>query len=363
LIRNDLGRICKYGSVKVPRLFKVEKYESLFQMVSIVQGKLRKNIKMLDVLKNIFPCGSVTGAPKIRTMELIKEIEKEERDIYTGSIGLITPDEVKMNVAIRTITVNKKSGDGTMGLGSGIVWDSEPAKEYEEVLLKSKFLTEPSDYFELFETMRFEKGEVLFVNQHIARLKSASDYFLFKFNEKQLRKQIGKAIADLYYAQRKKIRISLNKWGGINIEISEISKSGAEVSVIVSAKNILSKDKFRQFKTTNRKLYDDEYSYYSSQGLSEVLFLNEKGEVAEGSRTNIFIRKGNKWFTPTLSSGALPGIYRNYFICKQSGIQEKEIKLDELLHSDELLLTNALRGVIRVDKLFINQTEFFSFNK
>jgi para-aminobenzoate synthetase/4-amino-4-deoxychorismate lyase len=150
LIRNDLGIICRYGSVKVPEIFQIEKYESLFQMVSEVQGKLRKKVKIGEVLQNIFPCGSVTGAPKIRTMEIINEIEKEKRGIYTGSIGLITPKEIKMNVAIRTITIKKDTGNGVMGLGSGVVWDSDPKSEYEEVLLKSKFLTEPLDYFEIF---------------------------------------------------------------------------------------------------------------------------------------------------------------------------------------------------------------------
>ena len=192
LIRNDFGRICRYGSIKVPELFTIEKYESLFQMVSQVRGKLRKKIKHFEIIQNIFPCGSVTGAPKIRTMEIINEIENNARSIYTGSIGLIKPKEIKMSVAIRTITINKQTGDGIMGLGSGIVWDSNPKSEYEEVLLKSKFLTEPLDYFEIFETMRYENGEIKFIDDHIERMKSAADYFLFKFNEKKIRKQIDK---------------------------------------------------------------------------------------------------------------------------------------------------------------------------
>jgi para-aminobenzoate synthetase / 4-amino-4-deoxychorismate lyase len=362
LIRNDLGKICKYGSVKVPELFHIEKYESLFQMISVVKGNLRKKTKMLDILKNIFPCGSVTGAPKIRTMEIINEIEKDERGIYTGSIGLITPDEIKMNVAIRTMTIDKNTGDGVIGLGSGIVWDSEPKNEYEEVLLKSKFLTEPLDYFEIFETMKVENGKILFFDQHLERMKSAADYFLFRFSEKKIRKQIEIAISNLDFKKSFKIKITLYKCGKLNIIVSQIPKQKRNITVIISDNKILSTDKFRHFKTTNRKLYDDEYLHFSSKSIYEVLYLNEKDEIAEGSRTNIFLRKENSWFTPSLESGALAGIYRNYFIQKQNDIIEKSIMIDELLKADELILTNALRGETKVSKLFISPTEFISYN-
>lgn len=363
LIRNDFGRICCYGSVKAPELFHIEKYESLFQMVSEVEGKLRKKTKMLEILQNIFPCGSVTGAPKIRTMEIINEIEKEIRGIYTGSIGLITPNEFKMNVAIRTITINKNTSDGIMGLGSGIVWDSNPQSEYEEVLLKSKFLTEPLDYFEIFETMRYENGKIKFLEQHLARIKSAADYFLFKFSEKKIRKQIVKSIAELDEQESSKIRLTLNKLGEIRVELSHILKLSKKVSVIISQNKINSTDKFRHFKTTNRKLYDDEYSHYNSKGYYEVLYLNENDDIAEGSRTNIFLRKGNVWFTPNLDSGALPGIYRNYFIQNNLNVVEKNIAVEDLIEADELLLTNALRGEVKVNKLFINSDEYITYNK
>jgi para-aminobenzoate synthetase / 4-amino-4-deoxychorismate lyase len=361
LIRNDFGRICRYGSIEVPELFTVEKYESLFQMVSQVRGKLRKKIKHFDIIQNIFPCGSVTGAPKIRTMEIINEIEKNKRGIYTGSIGLIKPEELKMSVAIRTITVNKQTGDGRMGLGSGIVWDSNPKREYEEVLLKSKFLTEPLDYFEIFETMRYENGQIKFIDDHIERMKSAADYFLFKFNEKKIRKQIDKSIAELEQQKIKKIKLSLAKWGGIRIDLSDIEKPAKEISAIISNNRINSTDKFRYFKTTNRKLYDDEYKHFRSKGFFDVLYLNEKDEIAEGSRTNIFFRKGTNWFTPAIESGLLPGVYRKYFIETHPDISEKNIRIEDLINADELLLTNALRGELKVDKIFINSEEYVAF--
>ena len=363
MIRNDLGRICSYGSVSVPELFNVEKYESLFQMVSTVQGKLRKKIKMKEIIPSLFPCGSVTGAPKIRTMQIIDEIEKEERGIYTGSIGLITPKAIKMNVAIRTISLNKNSCNGVMGLGSGVIWDSDPHKEYEEVLLKSKFLTEPLEYFEIFETMRYENGEIKFLSEHIKRMKTAADHFLFKFSYKKIVKEIKNSIADLEHLQIKKIRLLLNKWGKIKIEITDLTEPVGKASVIISQSKIFSTDRFKHFKTTNRKLYDEEYAIHKSKGLYEVLYLNEKNELAEGSRSNIFLKKNNKWFTPPLQSGALPGIYRKYFIENNINTSEKDIKIEDLSRSDGLLLTNALRGEIKVSKVFINNNEFVEFGQ
>ena len=363
LIRNDFGRICKYGSISAPTIFDIEKYESLYQMVSTVQGNLRKKNKMKGIIESIFPCGSVTGAPKIRTMEIINEIEKEERNIYTGSIGLITPKEIKMNVAIRTIKLDKNSGEGVIGLGSGIVWDSDHNKEYEEVLLKSKFLTDPIEYFEIFETMRYESGEIKFLKEHIGRMKSAADHFLFKFPKKKIMKRIEKSISELDQKQIKKIKVLLNKWGKIKIEISDLLESVDKVSVIISQNKISSTDRFRHFKTTNRKLYDKEYASYKSKGLYEVLYLNEKNELAEGSRSNIFLKKNNQWFTPPLNSGALPGVYRKFFIENNINTSEKNIKIEDLLKADGLTLTNALRGEIKVKKVFINKEEFIDFQE
>ncbi|MCW9066055.1 MAG: aminodeoxychorismate synthase component I [Ignavibacteriaceae bacterium] len=363
LIRNDLGRICRYGSVTAPELFRIEKYESLFQMVSEVRGKLKKKMDIRRIVQNIFPCGSVTGAPKIRTMEIINEIEKEKRGIYTGSIGLITSNDIKMNVVIRTILINRKSGEGIVGLGSGIVWYSDPRDEYEEVLLKSRFLTEPLNYFEIFETMKYNNGEIIFLNDHLARMKLAANYFLFRFNEKKIRKQIESIISNIDKRQNKKIRLALTKWGKVRIDVSIISRLPKNVSVIVSQNKINSKDKFRYFKTTSRKLYDEEYSEYNSKGFYEVLYFNERDELVEGSRTNIFIKKENSWFTPSLESGALPGIYRKYFIDMYPNVIEKNIKYEEIVNADELFLTNALRGEVKVNKLFITPNEFISYDK
>lgn len=362
LIRNDFGKICEFGSVIVPELFKTEKYESLFQMVSSVKGKLKKKIKMPDIIQSIFPCGSVTGAPKIRTMEIINEIENEERNIYTGSVGLIIPGEIKMNVAIRTLTLNKNSGEGVIGLGSGIVWDSDPQNEYDEVLLKSKFLSEPTGYFKIFETMRYENGTIQFLSEHLNRMKIAADYFLFRFNYKKIIKRIEESIAGLNKDGIKKIKLSLDKWGSVKVEISDLPVTNKQISVIISQNKTDSGDQFRFFKTTNRKLYDSEYSSVKTDGFDEVIFLNEKGELSEGSRTNIFLRTGDEWFTPPVQSGLLSGIYRKYFLVNMPNSAERILKIEDLIKADEIVLTNALRGEQKISKLFLNKSEFIEYH-
>lgn len=350
LIRNDLGRIAEYGSVSVPQLFSTEKYESLFQMVSTITAKLKEEVALGTVIQNIFPCGSVTGAPKIRTMEIINELEKEERGIYTGSIGLFNKDEAIFNVAIRTLTVNKKSGRCELGIGAGIVWDSDSLKEYEETLLKSKFLAEPENYFDLFETMLLENGKILFLEEHIERLRLAAEFFLFNFNNKKIRKSLDDRIVELNPGKKYKIKLILNKWGRIKIETSDLPSAKEIIKIIISEKKINTQNRFQYFKTTNRRMYDDEYQKYSVRGFFDVIFLNEKSEVAEGSITNIFIRKGNSWLTPPVTSGILNGIYRSHLI-KEHDIKEKEISLEDLLKADEIKLVNSVRGKVKVNQL------------
>ncbi|MCZ7613159.1 MAG: aminotransferase class IV [Ignavibacteriaceae bacterium] len=249
-----------------------------------------------------------------------------------------------------------------MGLGSGIVWESDAKNEFEEVLLKSKFLTEPLDYFEIFETMRLENGSIKFLNDHIARMKSAADYFLFKFREKRMRKFLVELIKSIDPYQHKKIKLFLNKWGQFRSEISDVVKVPKSIRVIFSEKEIHSEDRFRYFKTTNRKLYDDEYDRCIHRKFHEVLFLNEQDKVVEGSRTNLFIRLGKTWLTPPLNSGALPGIYRNYFIQNHPEVLEQEINVADLVKADEVILTNAVQGEIKVSRIYLTQEEFVNFN-
>ncbi|AFH49441.1 4-amino-4-deoxychorismate lyase [Ignavibacterium album JCM 16511] len=361
LLRNDLGRICEFGSVQSTKLFEIEKYESLYQMISTVKGKLKKSVKFSEIIKNIFPCGSVTGAPKIRTMEIIRELEKEERGIYTGAIGLMLGKNLVFNVAIRTIQFNREMKNGTIGLGSGVVWDSKPDKEYNEVLLKSNFLIKPEPYFEIFETARVENGEVTFLNDHLQRMKQAADYFLFNYDEKKIVKKINNELKTLDTKKVYRLKIILGKTGKVELQIQEFTQKKSVIKIILSKNKINSLNKFQYFKTTNRKLYDEEYNHYKAKGFFDVIYLNENENVSEGSITNIFIRKGNVIITPTLQCGILSGIYRKYFIRTHPETKEKRISLDDLLTADEIILTNSVRGVVKVDEFYLNEKEYVSY--
>ena len=351
LLRNDLGKICKYESVKTEKEFSVEKYESLFQMVSNVKGKLKSKVELSGIIKNIFPSGSVTGAPKIRTMEIIKELEVEERGIYTGAVGIINKNSSAVNVAIRTIKIDKENEKGEVGLGSGIVWESEPEKEYEETIMKSEFLTSPVNPFKLIETMLVENGNVFLLEAHLERLKKSAQYFLFIYNEKNIREILDTELAELSSYLKYKLRLSLDKWGKINIEISSIVELPKLIKVAVSDIRINSRNTFQYFKTTNRMIYNEEYEKYKSKDFFDVIFLNEKEEVAEGSITNIFIKKNDVWLTPHSSSGILPGIYRNYFININTEIEETILTLNDLLLAEELKLVNSVRKELSVNQL------------
>jgi para-aminobenzoate synthetase/4-amino-4-deoxychorismate lyase len=360
LIRNDLGRVSEYGSIKVKNIFQVEKYESVYQMVSTVESKLKKKIKLSDVIKNIFPCGSITGAPKIRTMEIINELEKETRGIYTGSIGLIRKNKITFNVPIRTLVTDKKSNQGEIGLGSGIVWDSIADEEFEETKLKGKFLTEPTKTFEIFETMLVDSRKIYLLNDHLDRMQKAAEFFLFVFDQNKIIKYLDSVLEKLDH-QKYRFKLTLDKWGRLNHFVSAIVSHNKEVNIIISEKSIDSHNKFQYFKTTNRSLYDDEYKKYSEQGYFDVIFFNEKGELAEGAITNIFINKNETVFTPPLSSGILTGIYRNHFIKNNSNVRERELYLQNLLEADKIVLTNSVRGEVTVNKLFLNDNEFIEF--
>jgi len=362
LIRNDLGKICKYGSVKAPDLFTTEKYESLYQLISTVYGRLRKNKNLSDVISHMFPCGSVTGAPKIRTMEIIRELEKEKRGIYTGSIGLMMDKEATFNVAIRTLNINTKTKSAQMGIGSGIVWDSLPEEEWEETLLKSNFLQSPSGYFKIIETMLFDSGKIIFLNEHVDRLKSAADYFLFYLNEKKLLKQINKSILQLDVNKKFVLRLLLEKWGKVTVDINDFLPHTDYNNIFVSKKRVNSRNKFQYFKTTNRELYESEFKKFSSKNFFDEIFLNEKGELTEGCRTNIFIKKSGIWLTPPINSGIIRGIFRSYLLKTQQNTIETPLTINDLYNAEEVKMVNSVRGEVKINRIYFDENEFIEIS-
>lgn len=351
LLRNDIGRIAKKSSVRVVNLFDIKKYETLFQMTSRIRAKIDKSINLYDLFSSVFPSGSVTGAPKLRTMEIIRELENENRKIYTGAIGYITPKkDMLFNVAIRTILLCGSKGE--MGIGSGIIADSIAGQEYNECKLKAEFLTRNTPDFDLIETLLWKNGRFVLLKEHILRLKDSSNYFGFMFDKKGIFKKLDDLAAGFDKDRQYKVRVLLSKSGCIKASYSEIvlnpNCKGDEKIVVISKNHTNSHDPFLYHKTTNRRMYDNEYRHYGKRGYFDVIFLNEKNEVTEGAVTNIFIKKKNRMYTPPVRCGLLNGVFRKNFINKNDKVSEKIIHPKDLLDADEIFVCNSVKGMKKV---------------
>lgn len=353
LMRNDLGRIAEVGSVSVTDLFTVETFRTLHQMTSGVRATLRDGLGLADLIRGIFPPGSVIGAPKIRAMELIRDYETEPRGVYCGAIGMVSPDGAALfNVAIRTPVIFR-DGRGEMGIGSGVVYDSVGAKEYAECLLKMKFLTDPPKSFELIETLLHDAGKGFWLLEgHLKRLAASAAYFGYAYDEGKVRAALDKAVAGRSN-ERLRVRLLLAEDGGVAVTVAEqpVQAPGAVMRFVVSDTRLDSTNAFLFHKTTRRELYDREWQHYAETlKADEVLYLNERGELAEGSRTNVFIERGGKLFTPALSSGLLPGVLRSELI--QSGkAEEAVLTLDDLAGADAVYVGNSVRGLVKAESL------------
>lgn len=353
LMRNDLGRIADLGSVSVTDLFTVETFKTLHQMTSGVRAELKPGIGIVDILKAIFPPGSITGAPKIRAMELIRELETEPRGVYCGAIGRFSPNGTALlNVAIRTTVIDRKGG-GEMGIGSGIVADSDGAKEYAECLLKMKFLTDPVRRFELIETMLYEPGKGIWLRgYHLARLAASAAYFEFAFDARRVHEAIETAIAS-NSDERLRVRLLLDEEGGVSVTAVPQLRAAANAVMryVISDTRLKSTDLFLYHKTTRRDLYDREWKHYADTlGADEVIYLNEKGEVAEGSRTTIFLERDGKLLTPYLAAGVLPGTLRAALIDEGRAV-EARLTIEDLNGRGEIYLGNSVRGLVKAEPL------------
>ena len=351
LLRNDLGRISTTGSVKVPRLFNVERYETLFQMTSDIESRLKERGLAFDIFSRIFPSGSVTGAPKIATMEIIRQLEREPRNVYTGSIGFFSPDESgTFNVAIRTLLIDSRRKTGEMGVGSGIVYDSDPKREFAECRLKANFLIKRPKKFQLIETMLCQPGKgYLLIDEHLKRLENSARYFNFLYKRKDILEALMK-LQNNFGPDSYKVRLLLFKDGSIKLEPSLFqSRRDGELKVYLSAKRTQTQEPFLYHKTTCRKIYDQEYKRCRRLGFYDTIFANEKGEITEGAISNIFIRKNGGLYTPPLKCGLLDGVYRRYMLYSgRFPIKEKVLFKEDLINAEEIYLTNSVRGLVQV---------------
>jgi para-aminobenzoate synthetase/4-amino-4-deoxychorismate lyase len=349
LLRNDLGRICATGSIQVDGLFAVERYKTLLQMTSTVSGTLRSKISYYDIFRSLFPSGSVTGAPKIRTMEIIRELERTPRGVYTGAIGFISPHGTSIfNVAIRTLVM--KDGRARMGVGGGIVADSEPSDEYRECLLKAAFLTRPRNDFQLIETMLWEKDFFL-LSMHLERLESSAGYFNFAFNRQAVLSRLYELSNSFAAGKSYRVRLLLRSDGNFTVENSELHEEPCTISVQLSPERTSSTDVFMRHKTTQREIYNRGYTEAGAAGFDEVIFQNERGEVTEGAISNVFIKKSGKLLTPPLTCGVLPGVFRRHLLKTDPSVEEGIVTVEDLKTADAVFLCNSVRGLREVKSI------------
>jgi para-aminobenzoate synthetase/4-amino-4-deoxychorismate lyase len=343
LLRNDLGRICRAGSIEVTDLFAVERYPDLLQMTSTVQGELKAGTNYYEIFRSLFPCGSITGAPKVRTMQVIRALEGEARGVACGAIGFIAPSgDAVFSVAIRSLTLGE--GEWRMRVGSGVTYDSDAETEYAECLLKAQFLTRIPLRFELVETMAWAEDFFL-LDLHLERMKASADYFEFRFEELSLREQLNNFAEGLERGLRHRVRLLLARSGVASISSEPLAVIRKPASILVSAERTDSSEALLRHKTTWRPMYDRVLADARARGFDDALFLNERGEATECAIHNVMIAKGGKLVTPPIECGLLPGVYRRYMLAAHPEVQEAVVTLDDLVSADRIFIFNSVRGL------------------
>ena len=365
LLRNDLGRIAEVGSVSVPKLFEVNRFSSVLQMTSTVDARLRQNLRLIDILSALFPCGSITGAPKRRTMEIIREIETASRGLYTGAIGWFdpprdttTPGDFCLSVPIRTLQLQapepprkRQLRRGVMGVGAGIVYDSVAHEEFAECQLKAKFLTGLQAQFELFETMyATHEGGCRHRYHHLERLRKSANYFGFIWEESKINRLLQDACDALPPQIPHRLRLRLNPQGQVEISTGVLNPLSTQPKVLLADQPTDSNDLFLQHKTSIRECYDNAWKKAEQHGAFDMLFFNEQGHLTEGGRSNVLLLKEGRWLTPPLSDGVLPGIMRAQLLLDQRyRLTEQTLTRHDLESAQQIMLCNSLRGVFSVE--------------
>ena len=355
LLRNDVGRVAVTGSVQVPALFDVQRYSSVLQMTSTVRAQLRPDAALGEVFAALFPCGSITGAPKRRTMEIIHELESAARGIYTGAIGWFDPPagdagigEFCLSVPIRTLALSAPENGvrcGEMGVGAGIVYDSDALDEYAECQLKARFLTGLANDFDIFETMHATREHgCRHGGMHLARMQASARYFGFAFNLNAAQAAMDTACAALPDGVYR-LRLALSSAGLIAVQTSPVAPLTEPVRVLLAPDALRSDDLFLRHKTSVRNRYDQAWRDAEAQGAFDTLFFNERGELTEGGRSNVFVNIDGRWLTPPLADGVLPGVMRAVILADAGWeASEATITREMLLSATDIMVCNALRG-------------------
>lgn len=357
LLRNDLGKIAQTGKVCVPEPFKVSRFGSVWQMTSTIRAQALPHTSFADILRAAFPCGSITGAPKKMSMQIIESLEAEPRGLYTGSIGYLKPCagglgfEGAFNVVIRTLSLTPLSDgiyQGVYGVGSGIVIDSDPAAEYRECGWKARFLNELRPDFGIFETLRAENGRCTLLDRHLCRLKAAAQALNLPLPdgcENQIKQYIARLPDGVFRVK------ALLASDGISLSRAVLNRLTDKQRVIISPAVLPAQNYLRRFKTTHRALFDQAWQTAETQGAFDSLFFNSDGILLEGGRSNVFVKHRGQWLTPSLDLDILNGIMRQAVLdepqkyLQTNQVIETHITQKTLQEAEEIRLSNALRGV------------------
>ncbi len=332
------------GTVQASSLFQLERFETLWQLTSTVESTLKDGVSFAELMAALFPCGSVTGAPKVRTMKIINNLEPFPRGAYTGAIGFLRPGgDCIFNVAIRTLVLDSLSGEVTFGVGGGVTFDSTAEREYEECMVKSSFLFNLPITFQLLEAILLEEGDYFLLDRHLTRFEASANFLGFSFPEK-IRLELDR-IAAAHRTGSWKIRVLLTKNGQLEFEALRLEKIERELrSVALATEPIDSANRLFFHKTTSR-------SFYSSQlearfDCDDVVFWNERGEVTESSIANVVLPVDGKLFTPPVSAGLLAGTFRDQLLA-EGKILERAITIEELREASEFFLINSVHKWMR----------------
>ena len=344
LIRNDLGRLVPAGGVKVRSLFDVEAYPTVWQMTSTVEAE-PVSASLEATVRALFPCGSVTGAPKIRAMEIIDELESADRGLYCGALGWISPGGAcRWNVAIRTVEIDR-ARHARLGIGSGVTHDSTPRGEWDECLVKARFAKPPAS-FDLFETMLAREGTVPLLDAHLARLTNSARWFGFPVDVEAITRDVRQRAALLGNAPHR-LRLVLRPYGGHALESAPLPPLLPLPTVVLSPHRVPAHDSRARHKTTARSLYDRELKRVVAAGHFDALFFNTAGKLAEGARTNVVLQLDGVLRTPPLEDGVLDGVMRGRLLAEER-VRVKSLEAEDLQRAERIFVSNALRGLVEV---------------
>jgi para-aminobenzoate synthetase/4-amino-4-deoxychorismate lyase len=360
LLRNDLSRIALPGTVTVPKLFEVARYGDVLQMTSTVQAEIKPGIQLHEVINAVFPCGSVTGAPKKRSMEIIQELELQDRGLYCGALGWIDPGgDFAFSVPIRTLEINRDpkthASPFILGIGAGITIDSEAKAEWEECHIKAAFLSELPSELGLFETILVRKSIPQNIGLHLDRLAHSAQALGIPFSLSDSNKVIASACENCLIETEYRLRLDLDYAGQLSFQIAPLLPLTYSAKIFWASDilpdpshgTLYSGNFLLKHKVSTRNIYDQAWRIAESLGGFDGIFINEQGFITEGGRSSIFIKCGDNWLTPPVSAGLLPGVMRSIALNDpQWNAHEANITINDLQNAQEIMLSNALRGLI-----------------